>query len=300
MAMKHRVFVTGAAGRLGAAVVNVFSDCDVIAHTRRSLDLTHGNDVQSAVRDAAPSIIVNCAAFNDVDGAESRPADAFAVNAFAVRTLARCAEEAQALLVHYGTDFVFDGNASEPYTEDQPPAPQSAYGMSKLLGDWFALDAPHAFVLRVESLFGGIAGWTGRRGSFDGIVERLTHGSPVPVFIDRVVTPSYVHDVALATRHLIESRAEAGLYHCVNSGSATWHDVALEAAHVLGVTPWLEPMTLEQRRLPAKRPRYCALSNAKLAAAGFTMPSWQDALRRWISAVRGAGTVRDTMDGVHG
>jgi dTDP-4-dehydrorhamnose reductase len=278
----------------------VFRDCHVVAHTRKSLDLTRGGDVRAAVRAAAPSVIVNCAAFNDVDGAESRPADAFSVNAFAVRTLARCAEEAHAVFVHYGTDFVFDGKASEPYTEDDPPAPQSAYGMSKLLGDWFALDAPQSFVLRVESLFGGAAGWDGRKGSFDGIVERLVQGSAVPVFIDRVVTPSYVPDVALATRHLLESGAAAGLYHCVNSGSATWHDVALEVARVLGLTPRLDPMTLEQRRLPAKRPRYCALSNAKLAAAGFAMPPWQDALRRWISATRGGQTVRDTMDGVHG
>jgi dTDP-4-dehydrorhamnose reductase len=300
MAVSRRVFVAGAAGRLGAAVADVFCDCDVIAHTRASLELTRATEVRSAVLDAAPSVIVNCAAFNDVDGAESRPSDAFAVNAFAVRTLARCAEEVNAVFVHYGSDFVFDGTATEPYSEDQPPAPQSAYGMSKLLGDWFALDAPRAFVLRVESLFGGAAGWTGRRGSFEGIVDGLQQGRPVTVFVDRVVTPSYVHDVALATRHLIDSGARPGLYHCVNSGSATWHDVAVEVAGVLGVPPRLEPITLEQHRLPAKRPRYCALSNGKLAAAGFAMPSWQDALRRWIAASRSAGTARDTMDGVHG
>jgi dTDP-4-dehydrorhamnose reductase len=245
-------------------------------------------------------VIINCAAFNAVDLAEDRPSDAFAVNAFAVRTLARSAEEIGATLVHYGSDFVFDGTASEPYTEDAAPVPQSVYGLSKLLGDWFALDAPRAFVLRVESLFGARAGWTGRRGSMDGIVDGIERGEVVSAFTDRVVTPSYVDDVARATRHLVDGEAAPGLYHCVNSGSATWYEVAQEAARLLGVTPRLDPVTLDQRRLRAARPRYCALANRKLAEAGFVMPSWQDALGRWLAAREGAPAPHGTIGGLHG
>ena len=261
-----------------------------MAHTRATLDPTRLPETRATIVDAAPDLIVNCAAFNDVDGAESRPADAFAVNAFAVRTLARCAEEVGATFVHYGSDFVFDGTAAEPYTEDVPPAPQSAYGMSKLAGDWFALDAPRGFVLRVESLFGSAPGWTGRRGSFDGIVDGLEQGRSVGVFTDRVVTPSYVEDIARATRHLVDGGARPGLYHCVNSGSATWYEVAVEVARVLGVQARLEPITMDSKRLAARRPSYCALSNRKLAESGFVMPSWQDAVARWLGFGRGAGT----------
>ena len=169
----RRVLVVGAAGRLGAAIVDVFADRVVIAHTRASLDITDAALVTKAVQDAAPAVIVNCAAFNDVDGAEDRPAEALATNALALRTLARAADVAGATLVHYGSDFVFDGTATEPYREDASPSPMSTYAASKLLGEWFALDAARGFVLRVESLFGGPRGLTGRRGSLDGIVEGL-------------------------------------------------------------------------------------------------------------------------------
>jgi dTDP-4-dehydrorhamnose reductase len=106
------------------------------------------------------------------------------------------------------------------------------------------------------------------------------------VFTDRVVSPSYSEDVAAATRHLVISGAAPGLYHCVNSGAATWHDVAKEAAFLLGVVPRFKTMTMADAALKAARPRYCALDNAKLAAAGFAMPPWQDALRRWLAVRR--------------
>lgn len=275
--------VIGAAGQLGAAVVRTFADRSVTAHTHASLDVTDADAVSRAFAAAAPDLVVNCAAFNDVDGAEDRPSDALAVNAFAVRRLARLTEAAGATLVHFGTDFVFDGNASEPYAEDAAPSPRSTYAASKLLGDWFALDTPGAFVLRVESLFGSPRDWMGRRGTLDAIVDGLEQGREVRVFTDRVVSPSYVHDVAAATRHLVERGAAPGLYHCVNSGFATWHDVALEVARLLGVAPRLQPITMDQVTMKAQRPKFCALANRKLADTGFAMPSWQDALGRWLS-----------------
>jgi dTDP-4-dehydrorhamnose reductase len=283
------VFVVGAAGRLGAAVVHAFADASVVAHGRTSLDVTDAAAVARAVAAASPDAIVNCVAFNQVDAAEDRPTEAFAVNAFAVRTLARAAEQARATLVHYSTDFVFDGSATAPYAEEAPAGPLSAYAMSKLLGEWFAADAPRAFVLRVESLFGEAPAWSGRRGTLDGIVDGLLEGREVTVFTDRVVSPSYVPDVAAATRFLLEHDVEPGLYHCVNSGSATWHDVAVEAARLLGITPRLRTAAMSEVPMRAPRPRYCALSNQKLAAAGFTMPTWQDALERWLTQVRKPG-----------
>ena len=287
--MPRRVLIAGAAGQLGDTIARTFAADTVIAHSRATLDITDPDAVRRAVGDAAPDVVVNCAAFNDVDGAEDRPAEAFAVNAFAVRSLARAADACGAALVHYGTDFVFDGEANEPYSEETAPAPRSVYAMSKLVGEWFALDAARGCVLRVESLFGTPPGWRGRRGTLDGIVAGLEQGRPVKVFTDRVVSPSYVTDVAAATRHLLE-RGATGLYHCVNSGHATWHDVAADTARLLGVSARLEPVTLDQVRLKAPRPRYCALSNAKLAAAGFSMPHWRDALARWI-AIRRAGGI---------
>jgi dTDP-4-dehydrorhamnose reductase len=282
----RRILVIGAAGRLGAAIRQVFADAVVTSHTRTTLDITDSAAVRRVVADCRPEAIVNCAAFNDVDGAEDRPSEAMAVNAFAVRSLARAAEDAGAALVHYGTDFVFDGRTTEPYAEGVKAAPRSVYAMSKLLGEWFALDAPGAFVLRVESLFGTPAGWSGRRGTLDGIVAGLLGGRDVKVFTDRTVSPSYVDDVAAATRYLLEAGAEPGLYHCVNSGVATWYQVAEEAARLLGLPPRLQPVTMNQMELKAERPLYCALANDKLARAGFAMPTWQNGLRRWLAGMR--------------
>ena len=278
-----RVLVTGAAGRLGATIVSVFQDHQVIAHTRAILDITDAAAVSQAVAAARPDVIINCAAFNDVDGAEAAPIAALAVNAFAPRNLARAARDAGALFVHYSTDFVFDGTALQPYDEAAAPSPQSTYAASKLLGEWFALDAPRAIVLRVESLFGSAAGWTGRAGTFDNIVAGLESGRDVRVFTDRVVSPSYTPDIAAATRHLVLTGAPAGLYHCVNAGQATWYEVAQETARLLGISPKLVPVSVNDVQLKARRPRFCALSPRKLAAAGVAMPPWQDALRRWLA-----------------
>jgi dTDP-4-dehydrorhamnose reductase len=252
--------------------------------------------VKRTVSAAAPALVINCVGFNDVDGAEDRATDALAINAFAVRSLAYASEQCSATFVHFGSDFVFDGSASQPYDEQVLPAPRSVYGLSKLLGEWFAL-VPRGFVLRVESLFGSVEGWSGRQSSLEAIINGLEQGSEVRVFTDRVVSPSYAHDVAKAVRHLVESDAPPGLYHCVNSGHATWHDIAVEAARLMGVRPRLQPVTLDEMAFRAPRPRFCALSNRKLAAAGWAMPPWSDALKRCLEA-RNARQVK--IDGVHG
>ena len=274
-----RVLVTGARGRLGSEVVREFSaNCDVHPLDRRALDLTDYRAVQQRVEEIHPDVIINCAAFNDVDGAQDRVVEALGVNAFAVLALSQAAQGASRL-IHYSTDFVFDGEADAPYTEADSPSPRSSYGLSKLLGEWFALEDVQAYVLRVESLFGHVAE---RRGSLDTILSNVRQGLDVPVFVDRTVSPSYTVDVAKATRALIERNVAPGLYHCVNSGAVTWKGIAEEVARILDRPLRIKPLTLESARLKAPRPRYCALSNAKLAAAGIVMPDWKDALARYL------------------
>src|SRR5262245_41890464 len=169
-----------------------------------------------------PDVIVNGAAYNNVDAAEDHPIDALTANAFALRALARAADEVGATLVTYGTDFVFDGTATQPYTEDDRPSPRSVYAASKMLGEWFALDVPSTYVLRVDSLFGGAPGGPTPRGSVASIRSALVAGGSPKVFEDRTVSPTYIPDAARATRALLESRATPGIYHCVNSGHCTW------------------------------------------------------------------------------
>lgn len=275
------ILVTGAAGQLGGLTVERLAALgrQVVATDRQQLDLSRHADVMKFIADVKPSLIVNCAAYNDVEGAEDQPVLAFEANAFAVRSLARAAREVGATLVHYSTDFVFDGHASAPYRESDPPSPQSVYAASKLVGEWFAADAPRHYVLRVESLFGGPAA----RSSIDRIIDALLRGDEARVFVDRIVSPSYVEDVAAATEALVTRDAPPGLYHCVNSGYTTWYDMAAEIARQAGVSDEsLRPVKVADVTLRARRPQFAALSNDKLRQAGVDMPAWQDAIRRYL------------------
>lgn len=282
-----KLLVTGSAGQLGTVIVRRFaaSGHAVAALTRGELDITSHPAVMDAVRAAAPDVIVNCAAYNDVDGAESDYVTALDVNAFALRSLARAACEVGATLVHYSTDFVFAGLEPRAHSEDERPSPQSVYATSKLLGEWFAADVPRHYVLRVESLFGGPAA----RSSIDRIIDALMEGREARVFVDREVSPSYVEDVAWATERLLALDAAPGLYHCVNAGHATWAELAAEVARQAGIArPRLARVNVADVPLRARRPQYATLSNDKLRLAGVQMPTWQYAVARYLAARLGS------------
>ena len=239
------------------------------------------------MRQILPDAIVNCSAYNAVDAAESDPATAYAVNASGPGNLAAVASHLDSLLIHYSTDFVFDGTGAAPYNEDDATNPLSVYGASKLFGEAAVRTAPRHYVLRVESLFGG-KGVNGHRTTIDYFAETLAEPVPVRALVDRTVTPSYVPDVAEVTLALIDGQAAYGTYHCVNSGHTTWFELALHVADRLGVRGSIKPATSAERQTTATRPQYCALSNQKLAAAGIEMPTWQSAIGRHL-ADRGAG-----------
>jgi dTDP-4-dehydrorhamnose reductase len=278
-----KVVVIGAAGQLGAAVVREFAAShDLIPLGRQDLDLHDDRAIERAISERRPDVIINCAAYNHVDRAEDEPVEALNVNAFAVRALAQAANDAGAILVHYSSDFVFDGEQRTPYTEDDRPNPRSAYATSKLLGEWFASDCPRAYVLRVESLFGCAGPGAVHKGSVAAILNALRRGDEVRAFSDRTISPLYVVDGAHATRRLIELEAPFGLYHCVNSGHCTWVELARELADRLGVEARIVATRMSEMKLRADRPEYCVLSNQKLESVGISMPSWKDALRRYV------------------
>jgi dTDP-4-dehydrorhamnose reductase len=278
-----KIAVVGARGQLGAAIVHELARAhETIALSRAELDASDDLAVAAAMDRVRPEAIINAAAWTDVDKAEDYPVDALNVNAFAVRALTRAAQRHGATLVHYSSDFVFDGSASTPYTEEDRPNPRSVYAASKLLGEWFALEAPRAYVLRVESLFGRAPNGPESRGSVASILDTLLAGGSPKLFADRTISPTYLLDASRATRQLIEKSAPAGLYHCVNTGSCTWLEFGEELARQLGVEPKLTPVRMSEVTLRAQRPQYCALSNAKLVSLGIEMPPWQDALRRHL------------------
>ena len=274
-----RLMVTGAAGQLGSTVVERLSGrYEIVPFTRHELDIADERAVLDRMAAISPGAVINCAAYNDVDGAESDAMSAIKGNALGVRALARASSAVGATLVHYSTDFVFDGEAERPYCEGDPARPLGNYGLSKLLGEYFALEVPSAYVLRVESLFGGKRA----KSSIDKILAGIRAGQPVRAFADRTVSPSYVEDVVDATDKLLVEGGAPGLYHCVNDGSGTWLDIAVELTRLLGREADIVPVSVNDVKLTAKRPRYCALANDKLRMASIKMPTWQDALRRYV------------------
>jgi dTDP-4-dehydrorhamnose reductase len=278
-----RIVVTGATGRLGVAVSAEVASAGhmAVALSRADLDISDAGRVAVAMARLRPEVIVNCSAYNAVDAAEADPSAAFATNAHGPSCLARAAQATGALLVHYSTDFVFDGTTYDPYIEDDPTNPLSAYGASKLAGENEVRSTPRHYVLRIESLFGG-CGVKGQRATVDHIVDNLLAGTRVRALVDRTVSPSYVTDVVRATIALIDRQASYGIYHCVNSGWSTWYELACEVARQLGVPARIEPVMTTDLKAVATRPLFCALSNRKLLAVGIDMPSWQSAVERHL------------------
>lgn len=280
--MKLLALVLGSTGQLGEAMTEQLSARhEVVAMSRADVDVTDAAMVREAVTSIYPDVIINCTAYTNVDRAEEEPLEALTVNAWAVRSLARIAGEIDATLVHYSTDFVFDGTADRPYTEDVDPNPRSAYATSKLLGEWFAADVPRHYILRVESLFGGRRA----RSTIDRMAALLRDDKPVRAFSDRTVSPSFVEDVVGATQMLIEGPHPYGTYHCVNSGWTTWAGVAREIARIIDKpNAAIEEVSVASVALRANRPQFAALSNAKLVGVGVMMPTWQESLARYLDA----------------
>ena len=283
--MRRLALVLGAGGQLGDAMATGLGrHYEVVARTRNEVDVTVPDAMHAAVASVLPDVLINCAAYTNVDGAEQDPVTALAVNASSVRTMARLAGEFDVTLVHYSTDFVFDGVATAPYRETDAPNPRGTYAVSKLLGEWLAADAPRHYVLRVESLFGGPRA----KSSVDRILDGILAGSPVRAFADRTVSPSYVEDVVAATAALLARRSPSGVYHCVNSGYTTWSGLAHEVARIAGRPDApITDVSMDDAQLVAPRPKFAALANAKLAAEGVIMPTWQQAIERYVHARAG-------------
>lgn len=281
-----RVLLTGAGAQLGGALVSRLSAaCRLVPLTRSELDVTSATAVDRAVREVAPDVVVNCASYNDVDGAERDAAAALEVNGLAVGHLADACARHGARLVHYSTDFVFDP-ADDPglLVESSPVAPRSVYAQSKLLGEILARRAPRHWIFRVASLFGGPRA----KSSLDRIATTLVDGGTVRAFANRTVTPSYVLDLADALADALARDVPIGLYHCVNTGKATWVDVARALAAALGrdADEAVQPTAFDPAAFPARRPTFAALSNAALAGHGVVLPAWQDAIARYAATRR--------------
>jgi dTDP-4-dehydrorhamnose reductase len=269
------VLVTGAAGMLGRDVVAaaVARGWRTAGLVRDELDITDRAAVAEALRARAPDVVVNCAAWTDVDGAEEHGSDAFAANVSGPFNLAVASREAGARLVHVSTDYVFDGTATVPYLESDPIGPISAYGRTKLAGEWAVLAASDRHVVaRTAWVFG-----LGRRNFVADVLERGAAGEPVRAFTDQHGCPTY--SVHLADKLLdLATGGRGGVFHEAASGHCSRFELAQAVLACAGVDAEVVPSL--RAELPAPRPAWSVLASER---DELPLPSWEDGLAAYLS-----------------
>ncbi len=278
-----RIWVPGGSGMLGKAVRQELTarGLDHI-ETDKNVDLTDATAVEAF---AEPfTHVINCAAFTGVDACEAREADARAVNSEGAYQVARAARARGAVAVHVSTDYVFPGDATEPYATDAVTGPINAYGRTKLEGEQrFLAELPAGYVVRTSWLFGDGP-------CFPATVRRLLAEAPdVRIVNDQTGRPTWAGDLASALVSLALSTAEPGIYHCANAEPVTWYGFAqalreADAARGRHYDATLLPITTEQYPTPARRPAWSVLDTTKLERAlGITLRSWRDTLADYMA-----------------
>lgn len=287
------ILITGANGQLAKAFIKYFSNknrsaCaghadrfNVTALTKEQLDVSVFSAVSDAVRRCKPHIVLNCSAYNLVDKAEEDVENAFRVNAKAVKNLASVCKKNKSLLVHYSTDYVFDGTKEDIYTENDSPNPINNYGLSKLQGEKFLFEGSDNFLLfRVSWVMGD-----GKQNFLYKLSEWAKKNKVLKIVCDQVSVPTYTDDAVNATMLAID-RGLRGLYHLTNSGYASRYEVARYFIEKTGSKALILPVKSDYFPLPAKRPFFSVMSNDKLSQdLGYNIPHWKDGIDRFISVM---------------
>ena len=280
-----KVLLIGANGQLGSDLNKVFRAAgdNVLALTHAQVDVCDEARINELLAAEKPEVVLNTAAFHKVEECEKKPELAFQVNASAPMRLAAACQKSGAVLVHFSTDYAFGGYAhNTPFAETDKPAPLNVYGVSKVAGeDLIAYNTDRYFVLRVCGLY-GIAGSSGKGGNFvENMLKKALAGDPIKVVEDQVLTPTYTMDLAEAVRKLVLT-GKFGLYHLSSEGQCSWYEFTRHIFECAGLKANLSPCKTTDFFSPVKRPAYSVLSKAKLRSVGLTIPSWKDALPRYL------------------
>ena len=289
--MRSRVLLLGPHGQLGHDVRHVHAQLgepfDLVPISRETLDLAAAGSIDRLLGSLHFDALVNCAAYTQVDLAEVDATGAFAVNTHAVQALARVCATKQARLLHISSDYVFGGDAAQrrPLREDDPTAPVNVYGASKAMGERRAsLEADDVVIMRTASLF-GVVGAGGKGDNIDETMIRTAREKgTLRVVEDQTMSPTATVDVARVAVRMLKDGCAPGTYHVVNTGSATWFEFACEIVRRAGVAADVSPCSSKDYAVRAPRPRYSVLDNAKVSAEFGALPTWQEALERYLRA----------------
>ncbi|HTL39685.1 MAG TPA: dTDP-4-dehydrorhamnose reductase [Methylomirabilota bacterium] len=276
-----KVLILGAKGSLGQTFVDLYKDHAVSAWDRDELDITDEDAVGEKIAKLKPELIINCAAYNAVDKAEEDRVTAEQINGYSVGVVAKAAAEVGAIMVHYSSGQIFDGLSAEGYNEDAQPNPVNAYGKSKLIGEMeLQENIDNFYLIRTCWLYGKPALGAGGKKSFtDMMLELGSTDHTVKAINNEFGSPTYVVDLAQATRALIESNKPFGVYHLTNSGQASRYDWAKEVFAIRKIKTQLQPVESNFFPRKAKRPSYEILNNTKF----IELRPWTEALNEYLS-----------------
>ena len=284
--MSRKAVVFGSSGQLGVELMRELEarGFRAVGFARKAIDIADRERVEQSLAEVDPSLVFNAAAYNQVDVAEREPQAAYTANALGVRNLALACRQIDAKLIHYSTDYVFDGSAGRPYTEEDPTHPLGAYAVSKLAGELYAqayLDT--ALVVRTSGVFGP-GGLKTARGNFIELVLRLAAGTqPIRMVEDHVASPTYAPMLAARTLDLVERHC-SGIYHIGGGTPISWFNFAKLICECAGLAPDLQPTNEREYRTAARRPKFSALSNAKMESEGLApMPDLGLAVRSYLN-----------------
>lgn len=271
-----KVLVIGADGMLGESLVEILKDSHEVTEARiEFLDITDKDAIKKVLSSQTPEVVINCAAYTDVDGCEDKKDTAYAVNADGVKNLAVACSARSIKLIHISTDYVFDGKKNDPYLEDDPVNPINEYGRSKLKGEEYIRETLNDhLIVRTQWLYG-----KGGHNFVKTIIKLSKEKDSLSVVNDQTGCPTYADDLSNAIKNLVE-KGRTGTYHAANSGSCTWYEFALEILKIAGITTKVVPIKTEESARPAMRPANSVLDCGKLKRdTGFTFRPWQKALR---------------------
>ncbi|MDP3993649.1 MAG: dTDP-4-dehydrorhamnose reductase [bacterium] len=276
-----KILIIGSKGMLGQALVKVFSaGNEVLAWDREEIDITEAQSSNIKIQNLRPDLVINAAAYNNVDGAETERELAQKINGYAVGYLSKTCKGLDIPLVHYSTDYVFDGTNRKGYKESDFPNPVSAYGESKFLGEReLQKNTDKFYLIRLSRLFGKEAYIASAKKSFVNLMLDLAKNHAELEAVDEEIScPTHAVDVAERTRYIAESKPEFGIYHAANVGSATWFEFAAEIFKIKQIDVKLKPVPASRFPRPAMRPQHSVLLNTKLPP----MRSWKEALKEFL------------------
>lgn len=278
-----KILITGSNGMLGHDLIEVLKDNhELILTTSKTLDITNKDQVLEVICDSEPDVVINSAAYTDVDGCEENQDLAYAVNGEGVKNLALACKEVDCALVHISTDYIFNGKNDRPWVEDDEIGPISVYGKSKLKGEEAILETlDKYFIVRTAWLY-GING----KNFPKTMLELAKNHSEITVVYDEVGTPTYTPDLAYGISELIETDYY-GIYHLTNSGSCSWCEFARYIFKVADKDIKVVPVTASEFARPAPRPSYSVLENRNWVENGFKpLRSYKEAIKEYVELIK--------------